>query len=333
MKITAKAPCKVIITGEHGVVHGTPAIAIPIEPLHIATLIEKKGNGIELRYYKKIVEIDESGKITSGDGLLAYLVKRMVENGLKPKGKISITIEPEVPKGVGASSSVAAVAALCLYKYLGKTPTKEELFEDVQFSDTIAHGGRPSGIDARTVVYGPTKMTRGENNWNFENVKVTLPAETTLLVINTSKDGKRSGTGEMVKKIATNLGFVKLDGAIKTLSELTAEDKEKLKPFTEVYDKIIAQLHEYGNAVLLGKAMNENHELLKKLGASTENIELARKISLDSGALGAKITGSGGEGGAVIVFVKNSYAEQVKKALEEKGFNSFEARQTKGALE
>lgn len=341
MKITAKAPCKVIITGEHGVVHGSPALAMSIEPFNTVTLTTQTGTpGITLKLKGKQVELNEKGNVVNGTiDWMVYieLIKHLIEKGIKIKDKILVEIKSNVPKGVGASSSVAAALCIALYKYAGKKISREGLFNDVQFVDQIAHGGSPSGIDAMTILRGPTKLLKIVENeklkWNFEAVDVSLPKETTLLVIDTFTGGKRVGTGEMIKKVAANLKLLKPDGAVKLLTEFTEEDKNKTAPFAKIYKKIISELKPNGDAVALGKAMNENHELLVSLGAGTNGIETARKIALQAGAFGAKLTGAGGEGGAVIALVKKVQARKIIEKLKQSGFNAFEAKPTRGAAE
>ena len=67
MKITAKAPCKVIITGEHGVVHGSPALAMAIEPFNTVTLTTEAGSPcIVLQIKGKQVTLDKNGEVIAG---------------------------------------------------------------------------------------------------------------------------------------------------------------------------------------------------------------------------------------------------------------------------
>lgn len=342
MKITAVAPCKVIITGEHGVVHGSPALAMSIEPFNTVTLTSEAGKPkISIKLKGKQIELNEKGEVINGaiDWMVYIeLISHFIQSGiLEVKENLTFAIESNVPKGVGASSSIAVAIAIAVFKYAGKTFTKEDLFDAGQFVDKIAHGGSPSGVDAMTVTVGPTKLIRTvENNqlkWNFYAEKVTLPRETELIVIDTFKGGKRAGTGEMVKKIASSLGLLKSDGSVKPLNEFTAADKEQITPFTAIFEKIEAQLTPDGDATLLGKLMNDNHKLLAKLGASTSGIEEMRKICLENGALSAKLTGAGGEGGAVIALIRIGDCQTVVAALKEKGFAAFEAKPTKGAVE
>ncbi|MBI4406817.1 hypothetical protein HY571_02795 [Candidatus Micrarchaeota archaeon] len=340
--IRAQAPCKVIITGEHGVVHGSPALAMAIEPFNTVTLTAETGpSQIILKLKGKEVQLSEKGEVINGGiewKVYIDLIKHFIQNGLLTvKEKITIEIESSVPKGVGASSSVAVAMAVAVFKYIKKPLLKEALFEAGQFVDKIAHGGSPSGIDAMTVTSGSTKLIRtvenGELKWNFYPEKVSLPSGTELIVADTFKDGKRSGTGEMVKKVSKALGLLKEDESVKPLTEFTVADKKKIEQFKTIFQKIEAQLKPSGDAVELGKLMNKNHELLAKLSATTPGIEEARNICLENGALGAKLTGAGGQGGAVIALIKKADAGNIITKLKQSGFNAFEAKPTRGAAE
>lgn len=344
-EIIATAPCKVILTGEHAAVHGSPALAISIEPFSRVHFLEEQGAlGFVIKQKGADVVLNKKCEVQSGNDWKWYsevidLLKKLIkETGFKPRAKIVIEIKADFPKGVGGSSSIAAAFIIAFYKFAGAPLTGEKLFEDVQFLDAIAHGGSASGIDAMTVIGGPMKLVRTVEKyntlkWNFYPQQVELPKGTTLLVIDTSRGGKRSSTGEMVKISAKAMGFVKSDGAIKQLFEQTTADKAKLVPFTQVFKKIVEQLKVNGDAVALGAAMNANHEFLAKMQVSSPEIEEARKICLALGVYGVKLTGAGGEGGAVIALINKNDAVKIINELEKHGFKAFEAKTTKGAFQ
>lgn len=60
-----------------------------------------------------------------------------------------------------------------------------------------------------------------------------------------------------------------------------------------------SQAIQAGDLASLGQAMNQNQEQLRKLDASSPEIEQLCESALQAGALGAKLTGGGG-GGCVI---------------------------------
>lgn len=76
------------------------------------------------------------------------------------------------------------------------------------------------------------------------------------------------------------------------------------------------------NPERMGMMLNEEHRILSEtLGISTPRIEKARSIALQSGALGAKINGSGG-GGTLFAYAPGKEAS-VSEALKREGIRHF----------
>jgi mevalonate kinase len=224
-------------------------------------------------------------------------------------------------KGMGGSASVCASFAAALFTYLHLKYSPEEIFEAVQAGEEVAHGGRPSGIDAITVLSGaPQKFCK-----QFEPVKYVsepfnaeLPEATTLLVIDSYK-GERDTTGNLIARFAASNGIGKKP------DELGQTEREKLlMPYQKILDSALGELRKEGDAVALGKLMDANHGLLKSV--STDEIEKARELALSAGALGSKLTGAGGKGGAVLALVRKAELEKVQAALVGAGFPCFEAQ-------
>ncbi len=69
--------------------------------------------------------------------------------------------------------------------------------------------------------------------------------------------------------------------------------------------------------------MDANHQLLKELGVSTSRLDHACEYARDAGALGAKLTGSGG-GGCVAALCSSS-TEPVMSAWKSQGIPCFSA--------
>lgn len=76
-----------------------------------------------------------------------------------------------------------------------------------------------------------------------------------------------------------------------------------------------------GDLELLGDLMNMNQGFLSALGLSSERLEAMVYRLRSAGALGAKLTGAGGDGGAVIALFKEP--EPIVKRLREEGIDCF----------
>ena len=341
--VACSAPVKAILSGEHGVVHGTPGIAITFEPANKVSLFEESGApGFVLESDRGSAVLDASGEIIGGQGKqhfapFAVMVKKMiVELKLVPKTRLVAVIESaKAPKGMGNSASIAAALASALLHYFGRPPSKavkpeqDELWMLVQSAEEVAHGGRPSGIDAMAVCYGPAKLLRvvegGKPVWKFEGkAGASAPAGTKFIVVDTFSQGERAKTGDMVKLFAQNNGLLDSTGAVKALVELGANDKRKLSVFVKVFEEIVGELHEKGDARKLGAALKKNHLLLSAAGVSTKQIDEVVEIAENNGAFGAKLTGAGGNGGAVIILAPQDDSKVVA-ALQAKGYAIFGA--------
>jgi mevalonate kinase len=64
--------------------------------------------------------------------------------------------------------------------------------------------------------------------------------------------------------------------------------------------------------------MDENHDLLRKMGVSSSELDMLVKVARSAGALGAKLSGAG-RGGNMIALVNPEISAEVSKALEQAG--------------
>jgi mevalonate kinase len=79
---------------------------------------------------------------------------------------------------------------------------------------------------------------------------------------------------------------------------------------------------EMGDLPTLGHLMNLNQLLLEKLGVSCPEIEQLIEAALGAGALGAKLSGSGG-GGIIIALAEPDKQAAVAAAIEAAGGHSL----------
>ncbi|MFH0972117.1 MAG: hypothetical protein V1835_06145 [Candidatus Micrarchaeota archaeon] len=339
--VKASAPTKAIIAGEHSVVYGGMAIAAPLDNRKgCECKMERVENGKGViiiedvmgrgKYFANGNFEDEDGWFRAKAKLIGYILKSegaSIDN-LKITMKFS---KNKIPKGTGHSASTAAALAICLYGALEIKAGKEKLFGAVQAFEEIAHGGRPSGIDAQTVLSDSALKFRkifrqdAEAKYEYGGVDLELPEGTVLLIINTLKKGEMADTtGALLKKFAEKAGIGKKP------AEMSQAERDKITAgFDGVVDGIEAELNKHGNAGKLGKLFNKNHGMLREYGMSSEGIEEAIGISLKNGALGAKITGAGGEGGAVLVLCRDKAARKILKAVGNAGLDGVEAKFSK----
>ena len=296
LKGVAEAPGKVIVSGEHFVVHGATALAAAID------------RGVR-------VEATRSDRLTVASDVRdpeALRPVRAVLDSLyrsrKADPRASITIASQLPGGAGLGSSaatmVAAAAAVSALEGWGLKGAA--LAKAGEAGERIVHGS-PSGIDvAASALGGVVLFTRGQ-----EPRRVDLPAPVTLLV---AFSGRRRNTGRLVRRVSG------MKGAYPSLFEGLCEG-------ATLVSGLCADALVKGDAPSLGRLMTYSHAVLARAGASNEGLDRLVDLCLREGCLGAKLTGAGG-GGSVLA-VPPPRAEEAKgvaKKLAAQGYDAFFTR-------
>ena len=307
MKFSASAPCKAIMFGEHYVVYGAPALAIAIEPRNSLRFSPWEGGGIALKSSLGNATISPSGRYEGPDELCIYAEAAGSVFGSSQLPSCAVEFRPAWKlKGVGTSASLCAAFAAGMFRLAGRKPTPEEIFRAAQAGDLVAHGGRASGIDAKTVSYGkPLVFQRSfaPPEYGSKPAGFSLPAGTSLLLIDTNV-GKKDGTLEMIRKFAGAFGITAPPQDLP--EEKRLEVREEYSPLWKKIGKALKG----ATARELGGLMNENHAILRGRRMSSPGIENAVSAALSAGAYGAKLTGGGGEGGAVLALLDRKKARQ-----------------------
>lgn len=335
MKIVTSAPTKVILAGEHAVVHGCPSLAIPIERRNRITLSTQPGQGFRFTNTAHPMQWFWNWA-PSGDFVGPAIYRGLLDQALhilrscgRDPAQIGVQICADLdysfaPKGMGNSASIAAAWGLALYTYLGVQPTNSQLFEAAQVEEKVAHSN-PSGIDARTVLsrcaqrFEKTWLPDGTAQFHFQDARVKLPHHTPLFLAQTPLAlGERVlPTADLVARFSQNL-------VGKLPNEVTAADRRKIvEPFVPVVTDIMRELHPSGNAYRLGELFVANHELLRKGGVVPNSMQNLVELSLADGALGAKGTGACGPGGGVLVLCREADQARLRRSLRKEGIKTL----------
>lgn len=288
---------KIILMGEHSVVHGEPAIAIPFPGARIKSQVLKTKGQVNLdcfSYHGPFKDIPERF-----EGLKKVIEKTVEELGEELKD-FNIHIESTIPpqRGMGSSAAVSAATVRALYDFFRKELSQERLTELVNFSETIVHGN-PSGIDTAIVVgEKPLYYIKGEPLEEFD-----FKLDAYLIVADTGQEGETKFAVSKVKEYIDNNGK-KGKEIIERLGTLVRDSRKNI---------------EDGQVEELGQNMYQAQEDLDTLGVSNDRIDKLVESSKENGALGSKLTG-GGLGGAVISLCKDETStEKVSQVLLESG--------------
>jgi mevalonate kinase len=283
---------KVILFGEHFVVHGEPAIVAGLKNLKTAMDIEEGPWNPEL---------DEASK--AGYSAVAKAC------GIEGK-TFTLNVKEMVPlkQNLGSSAAFFVAFANALNKKYRRGMKKDAISMAAYEGEKSIHG-KPSGIDNSASTYGKPLLFRKTTEGSFKISKLKIGAPLHLVISNT---GPKKGTGELVAHF----------GALK---ERNAISKDIFRMYRAVF-KAAKDAIKKGELQGLGFIMDIDHGLLASFSLSTPNIEKARFLMRDNGALGSKITGAGGGGSIIGLFTSQEEAEKAKAAMEKEGFPSFYAR-------
>lgn len=329
---SASAPNKVIIAGEHSVVWGGRALAAPIEVDGKRNTVTAKffegGKGIFFKGDLGIARL-EGGKKTGTENYFPYLdaiAHAAQKNDFDP-GKKAVRVElgfSGAPKGTGNSASIAAATIASVFGLFLKKLTAEELFAFVMPAENAFHGGKASGIDPRAVCSGSpfefwkTFGAEGKETFHFEEKKLAAPDGCVMVLVDTYQSGKRESTGDLVNRFGKSHGLYKKPGEIPA-----GERKKAYGKFDAIVEKISNEMGAGGNAKKIGKLFNENQKLLREGGVSSESIDKAIGICGENGSLGAKLSGAGGNGGAVIALCEKEDLKRIERAVKGAGMAAY----------
>lgn len=315
--VTASAPAKVILFGEHFVVYGQPAIVLAIDRRASATAELGKDQRISINSVDLRLAGTFKGKRfqASKGGEKARLkleptrsaVQQVLDTAGTKKG-VNLSIKSNIPiaAGLGSSAAVATATVAAVSRLLAVDLSKEQIFRMAYESERLVHG-TPSGIDPAISTYGGALQFQRGRDFVDLGVQTSIP-----LVIGNTKVER--STGELVARVR------QVRGSFSSIMDLLLVSGARTALLA------VDELRK-GNLQSVGKLMNINHGLLSALGVSHESLERLVYASRNAGAYGAKLTGGGG-GGCMIALAEENKLKKVMGAIERAGGIAFEARKT-----
>jgi len=292
---TASAPGKIILFGEHAVVYGRPALAVPVTQVHADVQVStRKGAGI-------LIEAQNIGlhaplATLSATNPLRAVVESVLANfqiKITPALTIQITSSIPVASGLGSGAAVSVAIIRALAAHLGQ-PIDDKQVNSQAYEVEKIHHGTPSGIDNTVITYAqPVYFIKGQP---IETLQVSEPF--TVVIADTGVPAPtRESVGDVRKLWSSNP--VHWEGVFDQIGDIVQQAR---------------RIMENGKWQELGLLMDANQALLRQMTVSSPDLDRLVTAAKAAGAAGAKLSG-GGRGGNMIALVEPENAPKVASAL------------------
>jgi mevalonate kinase len=299
---TASAPGKIILFGEHAVVYGRPALAVPVTQVRATVEVTDSPDSQtwidapDIALHSTLAALPPAHPLATI--VASVLLPSPPGRGAGGEGftiRITSTIPVASGLGSGAAVSVALIRALSstVHRALSDDQVNALAYETEKL-----HHGTPSGIDNTVITYArPVYFIKGQPIQTFQ-----VGAPFTIVIADT---GVSAPTKESVGDVR----------------KLWDADKSRWEAVFEKVGKIVREARtaiESGKWEELGALMDANHALLQEMTVSSPELDRLVSAAKSAGALGAKLSG-GGRGGNLIALVTPQNAEKVACALKVAG--------------
>jgi mevalonate kinase len=294
-QISASACGKIILFGEHAVVYGRPAIAVPVTQVQATAAIEPSDHGLIIRAADLERAVDLSNPIDP----LVSIVNLTLEHLNSPPPAVTITVHSTIPiaSGLGSGAAVSTAIVRALAQWCGARLDNAEVNALVYEVEKLHHG-TPSGIDNTVIAYQqPVYFVRGRAIQTFT---VARPFKVAI------------GNTGVASSTKITVGDVRRGWEA---------DRAWYEAWFDQIGAIVQQARsalESGAIDQLGPLMDQNQALLHDLDVSSAELERLIFAAKQAGASGAKLVG-GGRGGNMIALVDDHNLAAVTAALKEAG--------------
>lgn len=301
LSVQVTAPGKIILFGEHAVVYGRPAIAIPLSDVQARATL-KTTPGVEFRLSAADLGRDYLLAQAEADDPLAAIVRATLQHigqNAPPSALLQVSSTIPLGRGLGSGAAISTAIARAIAQFLGQPLTAAQVSGLVYEVEKLYHG-TPSGIDNTVIAFEqPVYFIKGQP---IQRMRVSQPF--TLVVADTG----------IVAPTHTVVG---------DLRRRWQADPERYEGYFDEIEAIVNQARviiENGSSPLpaLGRLMTENQELLETLGVSSVELSRLVQAARQAGALGAKLSGAGW-GGNMIALTPPDSAPAIAQALSQAG--------------
>jgi mevalonate kinase len=294
------APGKVILFGEHAVVYGRPALAVPVMEIGADAVVEDSKSATGIVIYAQDLGVELALSDAPADHPLAAIVRLTLTClGIIELPDWRVVVHSTIPiaSGLGSGAAVSAAIARALAAANRQDLSPAILSQLIYQVERLYHG-TPSGIDNSVIAYEqPVYFLRGQPPQPF-----AIQRPFTLAI---ADSGIASPTRATVGDVRRS--WEREPGRHEALFDRIAAIAEAARSAMAT-----------GNSAALGPLMDENHRLLQEVGVSCRELDALAAAARNAGALGAKLSGAG-RGGNLIALVTDETAGPVTAALRSAG--------------
>ena len=294
----ASAPAKAILVGEHAVVYGSRAIAMPVPALRLTlrlTPTSRMGAQGE-----PLIRLFLGGRMVTGH-LRGVVDDALTTLDIKPfafdlEGQSTVLMGA----GLGSSAALCVVVLRTLAQSVGLSMTPLDLAHHATLLERRFHGN-PSGLDTAVVAHDQAISFRKTSSGGQPSpLRIAAPAaggEWRFLLLDS---GARASTLAMIQGAAPYFQGAGGVSRVEAFDALAADVERGLAS---------------GQPETVGAAMNCAAAWLSEAGIVNEALSQLTETALAAGALAAKVTGAGG-GGCVLALLDDSDPERALAQIE-----------------
>jgi mevalonate kinase len=293
----ASACAKTILLGEHAVVYGQPALAVPVAGL----LAKAEALPAEKGFFLEAPAIGLASALEDlpPDHPLAFCVRHTIAHLQIPLPSVRLRIQSEIPvaSGLGSGAAVSTAIIRALAALAGRTLAPVEI-SALSFEVERIHHGTPSGVDNTVIAFErPILFRRGADP------QFVHPGSVCHFLI--AYSGIRGETRSAVAGVRERRERepALYDNLFREIGSLAEDGCDALQS---------------GDSRRLGRDMNNCHGLLQAIGVSLPALDQLTDAARAAGALGAKLSGAGA-GGNVLVLANPERREEILAALQSAG--------------
>ncbi|MBM4252974.1 MAG: hypothetical protein FJ146_13460 [Deltaproteobacteria bacterium] len=295
--VQVSASGKAIIVGEHAVVYGARAVAMPVPSLKMAVNLTPSGK--QDRHGQPQIRMFIGGRPATSHlrGVVedAFRVLELEPFAVDLEGHSTVMIGA----GLGSSASLCIVILKAIAAAAGKALATVDLAHFGNQLERRFHGN-PSGLDTAAVALEQAISFRKGSD--PEVLQVTPPVGSAKWRFALIDSGIRSSTLSMIKVAAPYFQ--------------NSQGPERIAAFDALAEQVISGLRA-GNQSLVAKGMEGAGRHLAAAGVVTEPLRTLIDQTLDVGCLAAKPTGAGG-GGCILALLEPTQADSQLAKLKER---------------